>query len=214
MQLRESLSDNVTVSHSSNEDLERLPDAPQRRGQLQISCAHQSHYVIIFMRFLCCLSCCERILFLIVLLILQLRRVESSTSSYSMAGMNVQIPTTDQVEGNVKQCEASGDANRPQVRIESAAASSSSSSSSSSQPGLSRRASTRRPDGTSGETGPSDLQSLETVLRRESIVDVIEVAHLTIPSTPLRDSVDGGSNDVRINLELASEKLSKLAPTD
>lgn len=130
-----------------------------------------------------------------------------------MAGVNIQIPTTE-VEITVKQSEASGGASRSRVRTDSGAASSSSNSSSSSQPGHSRRVSTRRPDGTSGETGPADLQSLEKVLRRESIVDVIEVAHLTLPSTPLRESVDGVSNDVRTNLELASEKLSKLTPQD
>ena len=141
-----------------------------------------------------------------------------------MAGASVQVPTTSDLERSVKQCEGklkagsiSGDAVRHQVRSNSAAASSSSSSSSS-QPGPSRRMSMRRPDGNSDETGPSDLESLEKVLRRESIVDVIEVANLTLPATPLRtpsgDNVDNNSIDVRINLELASERLSKLAPGD
>ncbi|KAG0588066.1 hypothetical protein KC19_2G213200 [Ceratodon purpureus] len=132
-----------------------------------------------------------------------------------MAGVNVQIPPAD-VEGTVKHPEGtlkagiSDNAGRPRVRT----AASSSSSSSSSQPGPSRRLSTRNPDGTSGETGPADLESLEKVLRRESVVDVIEISHLTLPSTPLRDSADGASIDVQLNLELASEKLSKLAPED
>jgi len=72
----------------------------------------------------------------------------------------------------------------------------------------------RRPDGTSEEPGPSELRLLEQALRRESVVDVVEIGPLTVPSTPVRDSLDGLGNDVRINLELASVKLSKLAPTD
>lgn len=128
-----------------------------------------------------------------------------------MAGVNTQAPTT---ESNVKQGRT-GDANQPRVHTEKAAtAASSSSSSSCSQPGPSRRVSTRRPDGTSEETGPADLRSLEQALRRESIVDVTEIGPLTVPSTPVRESIDGVGNDVRINLELASVKLSKLSPSD
>jgi hypothetical protein len=132
---------------------------------------------------------------------------------------NVRIPPIEVEGSTVKERAVKGAgisdnvASRPRVRTESIAAASSSSGSSS-QPGPSRRLSMRRPDGTSGEAGPADLESLEKVLRRESIVDVIDMAHLTLPSTPLRDNVGGASNDIKLNLELASEKLSKLAPTE
>lgn len=132
-------------------------------------------------------------------------------SPHSMAGVNVQAPIET---SNVKPGR-NDDANQPRVHTSDKIASSSSSSSSQQQPGpSSRRVSTRRPDGSSEEMGPSELRSLEQALRRESIVDVLEIGPLTVPSTPVRESVDGVSNDVRINLELASVKLSKLAPGD
>ncbi|XP_073393035.1 uncharacterized protein [Physcomitrium patens] len=115
-----------------------------------------------------------------------------------------------ETEGTVRQ-RGNDDVDRPRLRSEDIAASSSSNSC---QSDPSHRLSFRRPDGNSVETGPSDLKSLERVLRKESIVDVIEVAPLTVPSTPVRDNIDIASHDVKGNLELASERLSKLSPTD
>jgi len=129
-----------------------------------------------------------------------------------MAGVTaVQAPTIE-TKANDSVKEGDDDANQAQRHTDARGASSSRSGS---PPSSNCRVLSRRPDGTSEEPGPSELRLLEQALRRESVVDVVEIGPLTVPSTPVRDGgLDGIGNDVRSNLELASVKLSKLAPTD
>lgn len=120
--------------------------------------------------------------------------------------------TTETDEGNVEKGSQRGDDahHQPQGEHFSSVATSSSSSTQSFRKYQDCR---RKPD---EETSHADLRSLEKALRRESVVlDVMDIGPLTVPSTPVQDSgLDDLCNDVRINLELASVKLSKLAPTE